>query len=90
MPPRSIAEGLVTQLSKHPELIKHFPQLQMEVDRYRIFLQDAGPYMHDLEAGSDALFEKYQGYYPYYYFFGNLPSKERQEEQMQEYNAGIN
>ncbi|MBP3823044.1 MAG: hypothetical protein J6I36_06450 [Bacteroidaceae bacterium] len=90
MPPRCIAEGLVTQLSKHPELLKYFPQLQMEVDRYRLFLQDAEPYMHDPEAGSDALFQKYKGYYPYYYFFGNLPSKERQEEPMQEFNAGIN
>ena len=91
MPPRSIAEGLVTQVSKYPELLKMFPQLNMEVNRYSLFLQEAEAYMQDPESGSQALFQKYQGYYPYYYFFGNLPSKEQQEEQIQqEFNAGVN
>ena len=91
-PPRSIAEGLVIQAAKNPEILQAFPQLDMLMDRFQLFLQDARPYMKDRERGSEALFEKYHGYYPYYYFFGNLRSTRKPDKaEEQEHNkAGVN
>lgn len=90
-PPRSIAEGLIIQAAKNPEILKAFPQLDMLIDRFQLFLQDAMPYMHDRERGSEVLFEKYHGYYPYYYYFGNLRSTRKPDKEEPEHNkAGVN
>ena len=91
--PRSIAEGLVTQAQSNPAVLKAFPQLQMDLERYGLFLQAASPYMHDRELGAKVLFEQYHGYYPYYYFFGNLgPTREdgAVEEEQEHNKAGVN
>lgn len=93
MPPRSIAEALLLQSYKDPSILQAFPQLEMLQSRFDLFVQDAQPYMQDREAGAAALFDKYHGYYPYYYFFGNLRSSrkdEPQEEGTGHRNAGIN
>ena len=90
-PPRSIAEGLLLESYKEPAILKAFPQLEMLVDRFELFLQDASPYMDDRERGSEALFEKYHGYYPYYYFFGNLRNTRRPSDDEPAANkAGVN
>lgn len=90
-PPRSIAEGLLIQAAKNPDILKAFPQLEMLIDRFQLFLQDAMPYMQDRERGSEALFEKYHGYYPYYYYFGNLRSTRKPTNEEPEHNkAGVN
>ena len=90
-PPRSIAEGIVTQFAKYPELQQLFPQLQMYVERYKLFLQDAAPYMDNRLEGGKVLFEKYRGYYPYYYFFGNQGgSLKESEDEHKHFNAGVN
>ena len=91
MPPRSIAEGLIIQAYQDPSILKAFPQLELGISRYELFLQDAMPYMQDRERGSEVLFEKYKGYYPYYYFFGNLRSERKPAEEEQEHKkAGVN
>lgn len=90
-PPRSIAEGLLTQVNKYPDIMQAFPQLEMFVEQYNYFLQLAAPYMNDREAGSKALFNQFKGYYPYYYFFGNLGSTRKPDEGDIEHNrAGVN
>ena len=63
----------------------------MLIDRFQLFLEDAMPYMQDRERGSEVLFEKYRGYYPYYYYFGNLRSTRKPDKEEQEHNkAGVN
>ena len=90
-PPRSIAEGLIILAYKNPDILKAFPQLQMGVNRFELFHRDAQPYMEDRARGAEVLFEKYQGYYPYYYFFGNLRSTRQPGDDEQGHNkAGVN
>ncbi|MCR5180224.1 MAG: DUF6057 family protein [Bacteroidaceae bacterium] len=89
-PPRYIAEGLVTQTHKNPVILEAFPQLKMEVQRFRGFLQVAQPYMQQREQGGDALFEDYIGYFPYYYFFGNLRATRKTNEVQNHSSAGVN
>lgn len=89
--PRSIAEGLIVAAAKEPAILQEFPQLQMGAERYYLFLQAAQPYMYDRERGSKALFEQYRGYYPYYYFFGNIRSSQKPgEEDEGHHKAGVN
>ena len=89
--PRSIAEGLVTQVPKVPSILDAFPQLEMDVERFRYFLEVAQPYMDDRERGGEELFNAYRGYYPYYYFFGNIHSARKPSTDEHEQNrAGVN
>ena len=90
-PPRTIAEGLTTQCAKEPNVLKAFPQLQMSVQSYRAFLQTVQPYMKDRARGGDELFDSYRGYYPYYYFFGNLKAtRKRDTTEVVTSSAGVN
>ena len=90
-PPRSIAEGLVTQTAKNPAILQAFPQLQMNVQVFRGFVQNVQPYMKDRARGGIELFDQYHGYYPYYYFFGNLKATRKSDnKEHASRNAGVN
>ena len=90
-PPRSIAEGLITQTQKHPEILQAFPQLQMDAQRFRGFIQVAQNYMQDRPRGAEVLFNQFCGYYPYYYFFGNLRATRKSGDSEKEHSkAGVN
>ena len=89
--PRTIAEGLVTQAPKNPSILKAFPQLQMNVQIYQGFLRNIQPYMKDRASAGRELFEQYHGYYPYYYFFGNLKAtRKRDDAEHGGSKAGVN
>lgn len=89
--PKSIAEGLALQASKQPELLQMFPQLELIVNRLDFFFNDASPYTQDKERGAEELFERYKGFYPYYYYFGNLNSTRKpSDEDLDHNNAGVN
>lgn len=90
-PPRTIAEGLVTQSFKEPDIIKAFPQLKMSQGVYQGFLRNVQPYMQERARGGVELFDQYHGYYPYYYFFGNLKSTRKSDDKEKEHSkAGVN
>lgn len=90
-PPRSIAEGLITQTQTHPEILQAFPQLQMDAQRFRGFIQVAQSYMQDRPRGAEELFNQFCGYYPYYYFFGNLRATRKSGDSEKEHSkAGVN
>ncbi len=90
-PPRSIAEGLVTQSLKEPNILKAFPQLQMNAQVYQGFIRSNESAFKDRPANARRLFEQYKGYYPYYYFFGNLKAtRKRDDANTTGWKAGVN
>ena len=90
-PPRTIAEGLVTQSPKNPDILRAFPQLQMDAQRYRGFVQSVQTELKDRPAHARRLFDTYRGYYPYYYFFGNLKATRKPDStQHASSSAGVN
>ena len=90
-PPRSIAEGLVTQSLKEPNILKAFPQLQMNAQVYQGFIRSNESALKDRPANARRLFEQYKGYYPYYYFFGNLKAtRKRDDTNATGWKAGVN
>ena len=81
-PPPSIAEGLVLMSNKYPELLKMFPGMEYNQARLLSFLNETKPYMGSHESRAEhaqELFSKWKGYYPYYYFFGNLKATKRKD-----------
>ena len=89
--PRTIAEGLVTQAPKNPSVLQAFPQLQMNMQIYQGFLRNIQPYLKDRERAGRELFEQYHGYYPFYYFFGNLKAtRKRDDKEHANSNVGVN
>ena len=80
VPPRSIAEGLVTQIVKNPTILQAFPQLQMNVQVYQNFIRNNTEALKDRPANARRLFPEYKGYYPYYYFFGNLKATRKSSD----------
>ena len=90
-PPSLISQGLITQVKKVPDIQQAFPNLQMDAQRYVSFLQAVSPYMQDRPAYAKQLFKDYRGYYPYYYFFGNLKAtRKRPDTNQTSSNAGVN
>ncbi len=78
-PPEIFAEALALMSSKQPELIYMFHGLQFHRERLTSFANDVRPYMKDSAAHAKELYPKYKGYYPYYYFFGNLKATKKKE-----------
>ncbi|MCR5819433.1 MAG: DUF6057 family protein [Bacteroidaceae bacterium] len=88
--PQSVREGLVTQAAKNQQILQAFPALQMDMQRYRLFIQNVNQYFGDRPAYALKLFPEYKGYYPYYYFFGNLKSTRKAPQKESASKAGVN
>lgn len=76
-PPEIIADGLLLSEMKRPGASEGFGNLNIRSTRLQSFYQAVQPYMKDRPGNAYKLFEKYKGYYPYYYFFGNLKATKK-------------
>ncbi|MBR5776147.1 MAG: hypothetical protein IKY42_07835, partial [Bacteroidaceae bacterium] len=90
IPPENFADGILLMANKYPELEKMFNGLDFRATRLGGFMQETQPYMKDRPKFAKELFPKYKGYYPYYYFFGNLKATKKREPQQQTSNSGVN
>ena len=76
---------------KNPDILRAFPTLQMDFQRYQGFLHAVSPYLHDRASAPQQLFDQYRGYYPYYYFFGNLRATRKTDDaEKSKSKAGVN
>ena len=63
----------------------------MNMQIYQGFLRNIQPYLKDRERAGRELFEQYHGYYPFYYFFGNLKAtRKRDDKEHANSNVGVN
>ena len=89
--PKTVVEGLITQAVKYPNIMEVFPQTELVAGRFNTFIDESKLYFNDRELGCEMLYERYKGFYPYYYFFGNLNSLRKPGDDEQRHNnAGIN
>ena len=89
-PPDIIADGILLSSTKNPGLEKNFTGLDMRVPRIQSFLNNVQPYMSDRPGHAYELFGKYKGYYPYYYFFGNLKATKKGYTGLSTSKSGVN
>ncbi|HBE55818.1 MAG TPA: hypothetical protein DDW22_07510 [Prevotellaceae bacterium] len=89
-PPEIIADGLLLAEMKHPGASQGYGNLDMRMARLQNFIQATQPYMKDRAGNAYKLFERYKGYYPYYYFFGNLKATKKGYTGEPKASAGVN
>ena len=71
-PPSIIADGIVLAETKQPGIADYFSGTQLRISMIQQFFKDVQPYMADRPGNAYELFPRFKGYYPYYYYFGNL------------------
>lgn len=89
--PRNINDATAIYARENPEIMKYFSGNEMVVPRYQTFLQAIRPYAKTRLEHAAELFRTYKGYYPYYYYFGNLkaPTRKKAESSSTEHK-GVN
>lgn len=70
--PGDAADAVAIWGKREPHIFNLFPGTELNQVRYRTFLQAIQPYAKERKERARELFGRYPGYYPYYYFFGNL------------------
>lgn len=89
-PPEIIADGLLVSEMKHPGASQGYGNLEMRATRLDGFIQAIQPYLKDRPGNAYKLFERYKGYYPYYYFFGNLKATKKGYTGESKEKSGVN
>jgi len=89
-PPENIMDGVLLMSNKNPNLTKMFNGLDLRMNRLSNYMDEVRPYMADRPGNARKLFDKYKGYYPYYYFFGNLKATKKREPVKSTSNSGVN
>ncbi len=89
-PPSIIMDGIMLAENKNPGISKHFTGLNFRQPQLQSFLENTRPYMKDRPGFAYELFPRYQGYYPYYYFFGNLKATKKGYTSLSSSNSGVN
>lgn len=87
--PETYAQALALMSAKQPALQQAFPDIQMQTTRMGAFLNHVSPLMNDRAGNAPKLYKQYKGYYPYYYFFGNLKATKKAEDKSTS-NSGVN
>ena len=93
-PPQSLSEALLLMASKYPDILPQYNGLEYHRTRLMNFMQEVRPYIGSYDSRkehAEELFPKWKGYYPYYYFFGNLKAtKGHIKENQGTSNQGVN
>jgi hypothetical protein len=89
-PPDIIADGILLSSTKMPGIEKNFTGLDLRIPRIQSFMNSVQPYMSDRPGHAYELFGKHKGYYPYYYFFGNLKATKKGYTGQTTSNSGVN
>ncbi|MBQ6192174.1 MAG: hypothetical protein IJK51_07745 [Bacteroidaceae bacterium] len=89
-PPSIIMDGILLAENKHPGIAQNFNGLNFRQPQLQAFIQNTQPYMSDRPAHAYELFPKYKGYYPYYYFFGNLKATRKGYTSLSSSSSGVN
>ena len=89
-PTGSIADALTMESTKNSQIGKVFRINAFARNKYQSFLNEAKRFMKNKNEGQKQLFDQYKGYYPYYYYFGNLPSKSNQKINQTINKSGVN
>lgn len=89
-PPSIIMDGIMLAENKNPGISQNFTGLNFRQSQLQNFLENVRPYMSDRPGHAYELFPRYKGYYPYYYFFGNLKATKKGYTSLSSSNSGVN
>ena len=89
-PPSIIMDGIMLAENKNPGLSQNFAGLNFRRAQLQNFFENTRPYMKDRPGFAYELFPRYKGYYPYYYFFGNLKATRKGYTSLSSSSSGVN
>ncbi len=89
-PPENVADALCLMSAKDESILQRFPMLDLRHNRLVSAIGKMRPYMKDRAGHALELFDEYQGYYPYYYYFGNLKATRKSNKDDRSSTAGVN
>ena len=90
LPPENVADALCLMVSKDQSITQRFSGLQFRQQKLASIVTEMKPYMKDRPKYAKELFPRYKGYYPYYYFFGNLKATRKTKDSDSSSTAGVN
>lgn len=90
LPPENVADALCLMVAKDEGILRRFPQIEFRYNKMAKAVNEMKPYMKDRPGYAKELFTRYQGYYPYYYFFGNLKATRKTDDNKNSSTAGVN
>jgi len=91
--PQTLSEAITLMSQQEPSLGKAFPLAPGTLKRQKEFFTLVQPLTRSLEMREQhaaEFFEKYKGYYPYYYVFGNLKATIRSDQHQGSSASGVN
>ena len=78
-PPDNFADGILLCRNKQEGIEKGFTGLNLREPRLQAYMKTIQPYLKDRPRYARELFPRFKGYYPYYYFFGNLKATRKSQ-----------
>lgn len=87
---RNVEDALTMESKKNPNINRAFNLSELSTSRYDMFLKMAARYRGEREEGARALKEQFLGFYPYYYFYGNLNATKSQNETKNKSEHSVN
>ena len=90
LPPENVADALCLMISKDEGIVHRFPSMEFRQQKLASKISEMKPYMKDRPKYARELFPRYKGYYPYYYFFGNLKATRKSPDKQGSSTAGVN
>ena len=89
-PPENIADGILLASNNFPGLDQKFMNMNLRTPRIQAYMNAIQPYMKSRAEHAEELFPRYRGYYPYYYFFGNLRATSAKQTGYVSASSGVN
>jgi hypothetical protein len=89
-PSENIADGILLASNNYPGLDQKFQNMNLRTPRIQAFMRVIQPYMKSRAEHAEELFPRYRGYYPYYYFFGNLRATSSKQTGYVSSSSGVN
>ena len=90
VPPENVADALCLMITKDESILQRFPGMDFRQQKMAARINEMKPYMKDRPKYAKELFPRYKGYYPYYYFFGNLKATRKSPKKEGSSTAGVN
>lgn len=88
--PENFADGALLASNQFPEIIDAFPSLKWRASQLDAYTASIKPYMSDRPKYGPLLFPSQKGYYPHYYFFGNLRATKPGYTGQKQWSSGVN
>lgn len=78
--PQNVQDALIMESQKNPNISKIFRFDEFSLQKFQAFLNMAASYKGRRETGAKELKEQFLGFYPYYYYYGNISSEKQKTE----------